>query len=190
MATAVAVVEPAVEADKKSTKKIKLSKTPEYAVWAAMKQRCINRKHPAYKQYGGRGIKVCKRWMQFKAFFADMGPRPDANYSLDRIDNNRGYEPSNCRWTTFDVQMRNTRRAVYLTLGDRTMRLADWAAEIGISPMTLKTRLETWTVERALTTPSQWKPPKRYAAIFAEAQLPGVDSVDVVAEAFVPNYVI
>lgn len=81
---------------------------PEYEAWHAMKQRCLNPKHKSYHRYGGRGITICDRWRDsFEAFLADMGPRPSADLSIDRIDNDGNYEPSNCRWTTRQVQMSN-----------------------------------------------------------------------------------
>lgn len=82
----------------------------EYNAWQAMIQRCRNANHQAFKNYGGRGILVCDRWQRsFENFIADVGPRPSASHSLDRIDNERGYEPSNCRWATKSEQSKNTR---------------------------------------------------------------------------------
>lgn len=82
--------------------------TPTYFTWVSMHQRCSNPKHDAFDRYGGRGILVCPRWQSFEAFLADMGERP-AGTSIDRIDNDRGYEKANCRWATRAVQ-RNNRR--------------------------------------------------------------------------------
>jgi len=83
--------------------------TPVWRSWQSMKSRCNNKKLKSYKDYGGRGITFCTRWDKFENFIADMGPRPSLNYSIDRIDNDGNYEPSNCRWATRQQQTRNKR---------------------------------------------------------------------------------
>ena len=85
------------------------SKDTEYIIWLQMRARCQNLKHPAFKHYGGRGIRVCEAWEKFESFYADMGDRPSKNLTLDRIDNNGNYEPGNCRWATWSQQNRNKR---------------------------------------------------------------------------------
>jgi hypothetical protein len=86
-------------------------RTPEYRAWAAMKDRCGNPNNPAYKNYGGRGIKVCQRWIEsFENFLTDMGLRPSPGLTLERIKNDDGYEPSSCKWATRIEQANNTRR--------------------------------------------------------------------------------
>lgn len=85
------------------------SKTPEYQAWASMRQRCLNPKSQRFHDYGGRGITVCKEWESFEQFYADMGPRPSSDHSIDRIDNDSGYSPVNCKWSTRSEQQKNKR---------------------------------------------------------------------------------
>lgn len=81
--------------------------TAEYIAWFNMKQRCLNKKHPRFKDWGARGISVCDRWQTFKNFLEDMGEKPSKNHSIDRIDNDGHYEPKNCRWATKSEQSAN-----------------------------------------------------------------------------------
>jgi hypothetical protein len=120
-----------------------------------MIRRCTNPQDRQWAYYGGRGITVAPRWLALENFLADMGPRPSPRHSIDRIDNARGYEPGNVRWTTAAVQTRNTRRTILLTFNGTTQCLADWAQSLGVSPMCLWYRVRAgWDVERILTTPS------------------------------------
>lgn len=91
-------------------KKHGLNKTPEHRAWVEMKRRCLDENRPAYKNYGGRGITFCNEWLEFTKFIADMGSKPSPDYSLDRIDNDLGYYPENCRWADRKTQSRNQRR--------------------------------------------------------------------------------
>ena len=85
-----------------------MANTSIYSIWHSMKQRCLNPNNTNYKNYGGRGIKVCNRWLEFKNFYKDMGDRPEGK-ELDRINNDGNYEPSNCRWITHIENNRNKR---------------------------------------------------------------------------------
>lgn len=87
------------------------SKLPEYDIWVSMKQRCLNPKAEAYKDYGARGIKICDRWVKsFSDFYTDVGSRPTSKHTLDRKNNNGDYSPENCRWTTWQIQNTNRRK--------------------------------------------------------------------------------
>lgn len=107
---------------------------PEYFVWVSMRRRCLCRTYGEFPAYGGRGITICERWRNsFENFYGDMGPRPTASHSIDRIDNNKGYSPDNCRWATMREQSVNKRNTRLITLNGQTKCLAHWARQLGIS---------------------------------------------------------
>lgn len=123
-------------------------KTPEYGTYRTMKQRCLNKNNPAYKNYGGRGITVCDRWLgSFNNFYQDMGNKPN-NTSLERINNNLGYSPDNCKWATSNEQ-NNNRRNVHIYKGKT---ISDWADLTGIKKKTIRARLTSynWGWERSI----------------------------------------
>lgn len=124
----------------------------EYNSWAAMIQRCNNPNNISYKNYGAKGIKVCKRWEKFENFIKDMGKKPSINHSIDRIDIRKGYSPNNCRWATRSEQANNTSRNRFITYNGTTMTLKQWSHKLGISQTTLAERLQKWSIEKALTT--------------------------------------
>lgn len=135
--------------------------SPEYQSWRAMIGRCTNQDQINYKNYGGRGITVCKDWASsFERFFADMGPRPQG-MSLDRIDVDGPYSAANCRWANSKTQARNTRKNVYLTFNGRTLTVSEWALELGMPLPTLHARLRRgWTDMDALTLPVGHRGPR------------------------------
>jgi len=124
-----------------------------------MKARCRNLRNPSYALYGGRGITVCERWIGpkgFQNFLSDMNRRPSQLYSLDRIDNNGNYEPSNCHWAIAERQANNRRDNRLLRLGHQSLTLSQWARSFGLARETLAHRLKKgWSLERALTEPKR-----------------------------------
>lgn len=129
------------------------SYSPTYRAWASMKNRCTNPSHEDFALYKGRGITVCERWMEYKNFLEDMGSRP-SNTSIDRINNNDGYYPENCRWATATQQARNKRNNLFISLNGKTKTIAEWSEITGINYGTLITRVRLgWTSDRALLTP-------------------------------------
>lgn len=129
-----------------------LSKTKTYTSWKAMMARCYNESNPSYKYYAPKGIVVCERWKDYINFLEDMGERPPG-MSIERIDNDGNYEPSNCRWATPQDQSENKRNNRNIEAFGRTQCLTKWANEYGISPSTLHTRIFRfgWMPEKALT---------------------------------------
>lgn len=127
-------------------------KIPEYNAWRNLRQRCNNKKSWLYKYYGGRGIKVCKRWNKYENFIKDMGQKPQPKYELDRINVNKDYKPSNCRWVDKKTQQRNQRRTVIITYKGITRKRLEWGELLGINPDTIRRRLDRGhTVKRALS---------------------------------------
>lgn len=126
----------------------------EYTTWDGMLARCRNPEHESYKHYGGRGIKVCERWLTYANFLDDMGRKPSPSHTIDRYpDNDGNYEPGNCRWATQRQQNRNSRSNVLLTFRGKTMCAADWGDLVGIPGREISRRMRRgWTVQRALET--------------------------------------
>ena len=132
-----------------------LTGTPENIVWQSMRQRCRNPKHAQYKNYGGRGIKVCARWDSFPAFLEDMGPRPEGA-TLERLDVNGDYCPDNCVWADWKTQHRNKRGTIYVRLNGETRPMTEWCERFGVKYHT------TYRRARILHWPkSRWFEPPR-----------------------------
>lgn len=133
----------------------RMSHTRTYRIWSGMIQRCTNPRRVKFKVYGGRGISVCEEWLRFEFFMRDMGEAPDG-LSIDRIDPNGNYEPSNCRWTTNTQQARNRTDNYLVTAFGITRPVADWADETGLDASAIRARIERlgWFAEAAVCTPS------------------------------------
>jgi len=136
-----------------------LTKTPEYKAWISIKSRCYASKTDSYMRYGGRGIRVCKRWLHsFEHFLEDIGERPNKSHSIDRINNDGDYAPDNCRWATTHEQNNNKSNTYIIKLGCRAHSRSEWSIITGINYNTICSRLKAgWPIERALTTPVRKK---------------------------------
>lgn len=143
--------------------------TVEYATWNRMKSRCYSKKNQNFKDYGGRGIFVCVRWLSgdgalsgYECFLADMGRRPSNTHSIDRIDNDGPYSPENCRWATKALQARNRRSSSVYTVKGSTGCIAQLCEEFMVPRKLVTERiLNGWDPERAFSTPSAWNIRKR-----------------------------
>jgi hypothetical protein len=139
-------------------KETSVTEHPLYYTWKAMRRRCHDPKHRMFKNYGGRGISVCERWSTgdgkstgFECFAGDMGERPDG-MTLDRLDNEAGYSPSNCRWASAREQGLNTRRTRKMEVAGSIVAIADVAVAVGRSPQAIKDRLARgWTSAEVLS---------------------------------------
>lgn len=130
--------------------------TRVYNIWCSMKRRCLSKTSQDYHRYGARGITVCDRWMQFHNFLSDMGEPPEG-MSIERVDNDLGYEPGNCVWATQTEQAFNRRSNRVLTIDGVSKPMSLWADEYGIPRATLRQRITGygWDPERAVKTPLQ-----------------------------------
>lgn len=132
-----------------------LSKHPLHAIWNGIKVRCNDKNRHNYMNYGGRGITICDEWKDdFKAFYDwSISHGWKQGLSIDRIDNDKGYSPDNCRWADTYVQANNSRHCHYITYNGETLTISQWARKVGLKPHTLSARIRSgWDIERALTT--------------------------------------
>lgn len=134
-----------------------MSGTRLHRIWSGMKNRCQNPNNHAYKDYGGRGIVVCKEWSddfnRFKEWATDSGYRE--GLTIERIDFDKGYCPDNCTWITKSEQAQNRRRCIFVTIDGKTMNLQQWCDELGIDYKLVHNRIHKlgWEPVKALTTP-------------------------------------
>jgi hypothetical protein len=143
----------------KARKRHGMSRTPEHGAWLDMRRRCEDANRAQFKDYGDRGISVCKRWQVFENFYADMGSRPSPRHSVGRINNNKGYSPSNCRWETPEQQSLNRRSNLLVTAYGRTGPLSTFIDNPEDYKLVHKRLARGWPVELALKLPrgSRWK---------------------------------
>ncbi len=129
-----------------------------YATYKHMVGRCEDSSCSGFKDYGGRGIRVCRRWKDIRKFVSDMAPSHRAGLQLDRINNNGNYSPSNCRWVLPRENLRNTRRNIFFYKNGERLCVSDWAQKLGVSKNMIYARLwRGWDIERAINTPSMYK---------------------------------
>ncbi len=127
--------------------------TPEYNSWRCMKARCLNPNHNSYPDYGGRGIKICERWLNsFENFYEDMGCHPGPDYTLERLENYGDYEPDNCIWADWDQQANNRSNNRRLYYNGENLTMMQWSRKLGIPRTTIYNRLRAGkTIEEAFT---------------------------------------
>jgi hypothetical protein len=126
--------------------------TSEYRSWSHILDRCNNPSSRDYPRYGGRGIKICESWLVYSNFLADMGRKPDTGYSIERVDNNGNYSPTNCRWATKQQQAENRRTTRLITLNGETRATSYWLRVLQIPRSTYEGRRRRgYTPEQALT---------------------------------------
>ncbi len=130
------------------------SESKAYIAWCGMRQRCTNHKNKRYRDYGGRGITVCKRWQEFVNFLEDMGEPPTDKHQIERIDNDKGYNKSNCCWATPKQNCRNRRNNRMISFNGITQCMSAWADKTGLHRNIIAWRLDNgWSIKRALQTP-------------------------------------
>jgi hypothetical protein len=128
--------------------------------WTAMRGRCLTPSNADYATYGGAGITICPEWDSFERFLEDMGERPNKSHSLDRIDGATVYSKETCRWATKTDQSINRSNTVFVTVGDETLCIAEWARRLDMEPSAVHSRIARgWSPQRAVT-----EPPKRKRA--------------------------
>ncbi len=125
-----------------------LSRSRAHGIWRKMLERCNSPSCESFDRYGGRGIKVCDRWLEFSNFYVDMGDPPDG-HSIDRMNNDLGYSPENCRWATTTEQSMNRRCVLRIESGGETLTVREWAERFGLKSATIKHRIAAgWPHER------------------------------------------
>lgn len=149
-----------------------LSRNRTYRIWVGLIDRCTSPSSKDYPRYGGSGITVCDEWLEYRNFLDNMGECDDLEKSIDRIDNTKGYSPSNCRWATRKQQMRNRSNNINLTYNGITKTASEWANEKNMNLTTLLGRIKSgWSVENALNitvTPANGAKSRQCPNVFGE----------------------
>lgn len=132
--------------------------TTEYRAWKAMRDRCRDPEHQSAQYYAARGIQVDGRWATYENFLGDMGRKPTPKHSIDRIDNDKGYGPDNCRWATPEEQSRNRSSVRKITIDGKTATVREWCAVYGVNPGAAMARIyRGMSPEAAVSTPMRRK---------------------------------
>lgn len=136
-----------------------LTETRVYGSWGKMRSRCTDPAYHAFHRYGGRGIRVCERWMSFKNFLADMGHPPTPKHTIDRINNDGNYEPGNCRWVTQKQQVRNSTTVTMVSAWGETKSLVEWKEDsrcvVGYDTLKQRIRMYGFSPEEAISCKSR-----------------------------------
>ena len=137
----------------------RLGRPDTYSHWSNIKTRCFNKNNKKYKSYGGRGITVCKEWLDFKNFhYWAINNGYKKGLSIERIDVNGNYEPDNCKWIPMEQQSKNRRCVINYSLNGKKMNINEWTKFLGCGKETIRERIKRgWTIEKALTTPIKKK---------------------------------
>jgi hypothetical protein len=143
---------------------MKKSEIKEYRVWQGMKARCYNKNSNSYKYYGEKGITVCDEWLNsFETFLKDMGNKPGLRYSIERINNLKGYSKENCKWALIQEQNSNKGNNVYIEVDGVKLTVAGWAKKLGVNHMALRNRLKKgWSEQDTIKIPIKKNPEIKY----------------------------
>lgn len=156
-------------------------RTKEYRAWKHIRERCHCKSNNTYGYYGGRGISVCRKWMDsYESFLADMGRAPTPRHTIDRINNNGNYTKGNCRWATVAEQAKNRRSTILIKINGKTMCLYDWCKLLSLRPATIKARV----LEQGMSYAAAMKIPKRKSDKYRNRNKP-----QLMAESTVPEVV-
>lgn len=157
-----------------------MARTAEYKTWIHIKSRCLNPHNTRFHDYGGRGIKICDRWLSFDSFYEDMGNIPSHKHSIERVDNDGDYKPENCRWATNEEQANNRRTSRLIEFNGRTLSISQWAIHIGVHRATIQSRIDRgWSIENILSKTQNTSPQLPPVPQSPQSPMTGVETVRV-----------